>query len=240
MPIARRALVDDEEVLIDLRLHWVFLIGPMVVTAVALGVSIAVVVEFQNAPVAVAWVLAVIVAVPLLWTVGRIVRWLGISLVVTTTRIVYRQGVLGRNVTQVRLQRVTEVHCSQRLLERLIGSGRLVVGLAGDDSVIVDDVRRPRTLQRVITRQLDQLSAPVPPEGVEVPGSTPIPSSDALFDTPPHGSLAVQIAATSPPRDAEAATSVPEQLIQLDDLRRRGILSEGEFEAKKAELLDRM
>jgi hypothetical protein len=34
--------------------------------------------------------------------------------------------------------------------------------------------------------------------------------------------------------------SIPEQLIQLDDLRRRGIVSEDEFESKKAELLDRL
>jgi hypothetical protein len=37
-----------------------------------------------------------------------------------------------------------------------------------------------------------------------------------------------------------AGASIPDQLIQLDDLRRRGIISEGEFAAKKAELLSRL
>jgi uncharacterized membrane protein YdbT with pleckstrin-like domain len=34
--------------------------------------------------------------------------------------------------------------------------------------------------------------------------------------------------------------SIPEQIEQLDELRRRGLLSEEEFDAKKAELLDRL
>jgi uncharacterized membrane protein YdbT with pleckstrin-like domain len=34
--------------------------------------------------------------------------------------------------------------------------------------------------------------------------------------------------------------SVPEQIDKLDELRRRGVLSQAEFDAKKAQLLDRM
>jgi hypothetical protein len=34
--------------------------------------------------------------------------------------------------------------------------------------------------------------------------------------------------------------SVADRLVQLDELRRRGILTEAEFASKKAELLDRL
>jgi uncharacterized membrane protein YdbT with pleckstrin-like domain len=37
-----------------------------------------------------------------------------------------------------------------------------------------------------------------------------------------------------------ADTSIPDQLEKLDELRRRGVISEDEFAAKKAQLLDRM
>jgi uncharacterized membrane protein YdbT with pleckstrin-like domain len=37
-----------------------------------------------------------------------------------------------------------------------------------------------------------------------------------------------------------AGASIPEQIDQLDDLRQRGVISEAEFEAKKADLLRRM
>ncbi|MDQ1511414.1 MAG: Short C-terminal domain, partial [Actinomycetota bacterium] len=42
------------------------------------------------------------------------------------------------------------------------------------------------------------------------------------------------------PGPAARAPSVPEQLQQLADLRDRGVLTAAEFEAKKAQLLERM
>ncbi|HVX20045.1 MAG TPA: PH domain-containing protein [Acidimicrobiales bacterium] len=284
MPISTRLLDDDEELLVDLRPHWVFMLGPAVLTAVAVAVAITVAVRFPNAPVAVAWVLAAMVAVPAVWLAARVVRWYGISLVVTTNRLVYRRGILGRDLVQVRLQRITEVHYTQTLPDRIIGSGRLVVELAGESPMAVDDVRRPRSLQRVISRQLDELAYDRPPAGMAPPagmvppgGMVPpaagvippatdvparpvvVPEPFTLADTPPHGTPVVPpgVATTlpsapavpslygpspTPPPAAQppAAPSVPDQLIQLDDLRRRGIISDAEFEAKKTELLSRL
>jgi membrane protein YdbS with pleckstrin-like domain len=254
VPISRRVLDDDEEVLVDVRLHWVFLLGPALLTAVAVAAAIAVGVEFPNAPVAVAGVLAVMIAVPVLWLAGRVFRWLGISLVVTTTRLIYRQGVLGRDLVQLRLQRVAEIHCTQTAVDRLIGSGRLVVELTGEGPMVLDDVRRPRVLQRVIARQLDELDhggtrAEVSRSGAAPPYPLGVPRPPAAEDTPPHGLPATPAAGVprSPTvvpapvaQPAGTGASIPEQLIQLDDLRQRGIISEGEFAAKKAELLSRL
>jgi hypothetical protein len=39
---------------------------------------------------------------------------------------------------------------------------------------------------------------------------------------------------------AAAAPSIPQQIEQLDELRRKGAISDAEFEAKKRDLLDRM
>lgn len=281
VPISRRMLADDEEVLIDLRPHWVFLAGPVVLTAVAVAVAVAVVVEFPSAPVGVAGVLAAMIAVPVIWLAGRLIRWLSISLVVTTTRIILRQGVFSRDLVQVRLHRVADVHCRQTLIGRVIGSGRLVIEVVGDQPLAVDDVRRPRRLQRVINRQLEEVAhggryGPAHEATGVVESAGPArPDASLLDDTPPHGVAVTSPlpAATwpggpvSPPTYApgpgppvhaggwssEVDTSVdyvtqpsggppsiPEQLIQLDDLRRRGIVSADEFESKKAELLDRL
>ena len=281
VPISRRMLADDEEVLIDLRPHWVFLAGPVVLTAVAVAVAVAVVVEFPSAPVGVAGVLAAMIAVPVVWLAGRLIRWLSISLVVTTTRIILRQGVFSRDLVQVRLHRVADVHCRQTLMDRVIGSGLLVIEVVGDQPLAVDDVRRPRRLQRVINRQLEEVAhggwyGPGQEGTVVAESAGPArPHVSLLEATPPHG---VAVTSPLPPTtwpggavppsanvpgpvpavhaggwSSEADTSVsyltqpvggppsiPEQLIQLDDLRRRGIVSADEFESKKAELLDRL
>lgn len=39
---------------------------------------------------------------------------------------------------------------------------------------------------------------------------------------------------------APSGASIPDQIAQLDELRRQGVLSDAEFQAKKAQLLDRM
>jgi len=256
----------------------------------------------------------VLVAVPALWLAGRLARWLGTSLVVTSSRLVLRRGVLGRDVVQLRLQRVTEVHCVQSLVQRLLGTGRLIVEVAGDDGLVaVDDVRHPRALQHVLNAQLDEMGrggyGPGPAEGRAIAASaappaaawTPPPAGDSGWarspvsrpllhggdPTPPHGTLVARsgpagprpgwapgfgppasafecpvpspasafdppapaappsAAATGGPGAGSAGTaggapSIAEQLIQLDDLRRRGILTDDEFDAKKAELLSRL
>jgi membrane protein YdbS with pleckstrin-like domain len=193
VPISRRLLDDDEEVLVDVRPHWEFLAGPAVLTGVAVGVAVTVVVEFPGAPIGVAGVLAAMIALPTVWLAGRTVRWLSIGLAVTSTRIILRQGVFSRDVLQVRLQRVVEVHCHQTLIDRLIGSGRLVLELVDDRPFAVNDVRRPRRLQRVIDRQRDEAAHGGrygPSVAVGVPTDPAGPFSTRaldLADTPPHG-----------------------------------------------------
>jgi membrane protein YdbS with pleckstrin-like domain len=240
VPIPRDLLGDDEEVVVDLRPHWIFLLGPGALSVIAVVAALIVVAQFHHAPVGVPIALAVMVAVPVLWLLGRIARWRGISLIITNRRLMLRRGVFGQELIQLRLQRITDVHCSQTLFERLIGTGRLVVDVPGEEGqIVVEDVRAPRTVQRVISAQLDQLGppgdSPVRPQPGEPAGGRALDDS-----TPPHGTRTIpaRASAASPPNGGSA--SIPDQLIQLDDLRRRGIISEEEFAAKKTELFGRL
>jgi membrane protein YdbS with pleckstrin-like domain len=238
MPIPRRLLDPDEEVLVDLHPHWAFLFWPAVVTVVAAAAVAALAARFHHPAAAVTVIFLLVVAVPAAWLVARAARWFGWSLVVTDRRLVLRQGVLSRDVVQLRLIRIAEVHCRQDLLQRLLMTGRLIIEVTGEERpLLVNDVRRPRELQRVVARQLDRLAAeggewrdldrvapPTPPRPAAVPWSEQ--------PTPPRGSPVVG-------RGGEAR-SVSDQLIELDQLRRRGIVTAEEFAVKKAELLDRM
>ena len=214
MPISTDLLDDDEEVLVDLRPHWVFFIGPLFLTAVSIAVAAVVVHEFPKAPVAVAWLLAVVIGVPALWLIGRLARWFGTSLVVTDRRIVFRSGVLGRRIVNLRLQRVVDTRCSQGPLERLIGAGRIVLEVEGEEGgVALDDVRRPRALQRVINRQLSQMDAGWQlyrsPNTAERDLDDPR-SSERPERTPPSGVPVSRAVTTS-------GGSIPDQLVALDD-----------------------
>lgn len=274
--------------LVDVRPHWVYLSGPAALTMLALAGAIAIGFEFPQAPVDVVWVLVAMVAIPALWLVVRTIKWLGVSIVVTTHRLVYRRGIIRRDVVQLRLQRIAEVHLNQSVLDRLIGAGRLVVEVQGDPQpLLVDDLRRPRSIQRVLNRQLDQLdlgsavrSTGSPPPEREPVAPLAAPRSSSLEITPPHGTVVgarrpvelrnpaeetltsptshrpcstgvepvesgptAEVLAdlgTSAPPPPPLASSIPDQLIQLDELRRRGIITQAEFAAKKTELLGRL
>jgi hypothetical protein len=70
-----------------------------------------------------------------------------------------------------------------------------------------------------------------PPFGVGAsPGSAADQETDPGRPSPPADA----------PAKAAAAFEIRDRLIELDDLRRRGILSEEEFAAKKSELLNRI
>jgi hypothetical protein len=45
---------------------------------------------------------------------------------------------------------------------------------------------------------------------------------------------------SSPPPGGSGTWTIPGQIEQLDGLRRRGLITDAEFQAKKAELLDRL
>jgi hypothetical protein len=245
MPFPRRLLTEDEDVVVELRPHWAFLGKPLAVTVAVVTLSIAILVVFSNAPTFVLYALLVAVAGSAMWLAGRLVRWFATSLVVTTTRIVQRSGVFSRNGLELRLERVNQLSYHQSIPGRILRTGELHVEMGGDTGVVVfDHVPRPAAVQSVITEQIDALrhrsavplttgprqgpwdTAPVrPPRSGREPATTD--------DTPPSG--IARLSRATPGDD-----SVADRLVQLDELRRRGIVSDAEFASKKAELLDRL
>jgi membrane protein YdbS with pleckstrin-like domain len=255
VPISRDLLDDDEDLLIDVHPHWLLLLVPGLATAAAAALALFLVARFPHAPDPVGWFLVLLVAIPAAWLAARLAQWWSTSLVVTTSRLVLRRGLFGRDVLQLRLQRIDEVHCVQTLPERLFGAGRLLIEVTGEDSMVtVDDVRRAPALQRVLTNRLDQLAHPAdraewvtpsvpvgashpPPTRRLVRPETGLGDVPGAHPTPPAGTPPAGLGAPTP---LQGPADVHRQLIALDDLRRRGIVTEAEFAAKKAELLGRL
>ena len=68
-----------------------------------------------------------------------------------------RQGVLGRDTVQLRLQRITEVNIRQRLIERVLGTGPLIIDVQGeDDSLTLEYMRKPAVVQDTRPQLPDQ------------------------------------------------------------------------------------
>jgi membrane protein YdbS with pleckstrin-like domain len=264
MALPRKFLTEDEELLAELRPHWIFLFGPLF-TSIGVWVAIiAIVIVWRNPPGWTNYPFIILALIPGLWLLGRFIRWRSYTIAITSTRVLVRQGITGRDTVQLRLQRVTEVNVDQKLIERMLGVGRVVIDVQGeDDAMTLEFVRKPVVVQRVINSLINEIVGNGHREAIpedmlpfderrqsrhEAQYVGADHDTDA-HDTPPFGVGAApeQPAATTPPAGSTTAAAPPgapfelrDRLIELDDLRRRGILSEEEFAAKKSELLNRI
>ena len=165
MPPPLRPLYAGEEVLVDIRPHWVNLAGPLVATVVVVAVAVTLDVDVHHTAVAWHWVEGIVAAVPLAWLFARFLRWRASSLVVTSFRVVERSGVVSRGQVEIRLSAIELVEVEQSFLRRLLGTGSLRFTLRGAGEVrVIGDVRKPAILQRIINRRRPPL-----------PGFQPVP-----------------------------------------------------------------
>ncbi len=266
MALPRKFLNEDEELLAELRPHWIFLFGPLFTSIGVWAGLIVLVILWQNPPGWTNYPIIILALIPSLWLLGRFVRWRSYVVALTSTRILVRQGIFGRDTVQLRLQRITEVNIRQELIERVLGTGSLIIDVQGeDDSLTLEYMRKPAVVQRVINSQINEIvgggrreaippgmqprdrhGAPYADRG-DADASTEDTHYDDAHDTPPFGVGGAPTTTPTPtPMPAPAPTpgtppfEIRDRLIELDDLRRRGILSEEEFAAKKSELLNRI
>jgi RNA polymerase sigma-70 factor (sigma-E family) len=154
-----RLLSEDEELIYDLRPHWLTLVVPVLLTvAVVVAVGAAWVVMpagdlQQPARMAVGVIgLAVLLAT----VVGRVLRWATTHFVLTTERLIFRSGVVAKFGREIPLERINDVTFSQSLFERMIGAGDLLLESAGEHGQSrFSNIRDPEAVQLEIYRQME-------------------------------------------------------------------------------------
>jgi uncharacterized membrane protein YdbT with pleckstrin-like domain len=220
VPYPRRLLNDGEEVSLDLRPHWWYFANHIFTGVPLLLIFFVIVAEVAgDAQRVELQIWGVITLIWAAWLVLQYLKWNYTHFVVTTDRVIYRTGVLSKQGVEIPLERISNINFHQRIFERAIGAGDLEIESAGRDGQSrFDDVRHPEVVQQEIYRQMEQSAR-----------------KRAQWSQ-------AQPAASAPPTTNTTAPelSIPEQLEQLAGLRDRGVISAAEFEAKKAQLLERM
>jgi uncharacterized membrane protein YdbT with pleckstrin-like domain len=155
LAVHRLELLPGEKVLVDIRPHWTFLSGPLIVSLLAIAIGVALDVGIPQTSIALHWVEGLVVAVPCAWLALRVVRWRTTSLVVTSERIIEQWGVMSRRRSETALASIASVTVDQTVLRRVVGTGRLELEIRSDDGMRrIEDVRKPVILRRVISRRL--------------------------------------------------------------------------------------
>lgn len=210
MPFPAENLNADEQIVLDIRPHWWFFVRPLVLLAVP--VILGIVSIYFGAPGPAMLAVALLIAVALIWFLTRYLVWTSTNFVITTDRLINRSGVINRQGIEIPLERVNTVFFSQRLFERMIGCGDLVIESAGEQgSQTVSDIRKPLNVQNEIYRQMES-------------------NENRKFDRVGRSLSA----------DGGGGVSIPHQIEKLAELHRQGVLTDAEFSQKKKQLLDRM
>ena len=152
MAYPQKLLNRGEHINLDLHPHWVVFVKPGSVVIVLLVVAIwAQQISDGWLKTGVSRVLLVAILFGLINLVTVILRWSRTYFVVTSQRVIFREGVLARRGVEIPLERVNNVNFAQSILERMLGAGDLLIESASEDGQqLFGDIRNPEQVQNMI------------------------------------------------------------------------------------------
>ncbi len=179
-------LSENEHVVVHSHPHFKMLIFPVLALIVTLGVGIwlGILAKDATAP----WDLISLIAVGavglglVVWLfLAPFVRWRTTHFIVTTDRLIAREGVIKRTGIDIPLSRINSVQFEHGLLDRVFGCGTLVIESASDEPLKFDDIPKVERVHTVIYREVNdnpyddyapgsdagapQQTEPLPPQG---------------------------------------------------------------------------
>jgi uncharacterized membrane protein YdbT with pleckstrin-like domain len=155
-----KVLADDEEVVRHLHPHWLTVFWPIVRLLAIVGLA-----SFGTAAIPVGrnqgMARLVVVGVALLLILYLVVRpllvWRCTHYVITTHRVLFREGVLARRGRGIGLSRITDVSYRQTLWERIVSSGTVVIESAGEGgATVLQRIPDSDGVQRLLNHMIEE------------------------------------------------------------------------------------
>ena len=157
MPFPRRLLTEGEEIVLNLRPHWIALLKPVfwtVVIGVITGLLYVKIGGESSTKQVLQWIvigIAFVLWLPL--AAIPAIRWRFTFFVLTNERVITRTGVIAKRSKEIPLETINDVTFGQRVLERVIGAGDLIIESAGESGQNrFTDIRTPEQVQLEIYR----------------------------------------------------------------------------------------
>ncbi|HWE90567.1 MAG TPA: PH domain-containing protein [Pseudonocardiaceae bacterium] len=159
MPYPDDLLTEGEQVVINKHPHWKMLIIPVLVFLIVVGA-----VAFVAALVAreqwhlIAWLALLVVGLLLIiWrTVTPWMRWRTTHFIVTTRRVMTREGVLNRVGEDIPLSRINSVRFEHGLIDRMWGSGTLIIESASDEPLEFHNIPRIERVHSLLYEEVNE------------------------------------------------------------------------------------
>lgn len=219
MPFPRRLLIENEELVLELRPHWIAIVVPAIVTILVVAgwiLALTYAPDDGTGRSIVVWGASAIgVFLLIAFPVRKFIAWVTSYFVVTSDRVIHREGWIAKRSMEIPLEAINDVRFHQGVFERLIGAGDLIISSASEfGRQVFGDIRNPEEVQKTISHQGEL-------------------NKERMYRGGGRGSAAPAQAIMPP-----ASASTTGELERLAELRNKGVLTEDEFQSQKKRILD--
>jgi hypothetical protein len=180
------------------------------------------------------WVVLILFVFGIAWFLWGILAYRNAEYVITSRRIIQVQGVINKTATDSSLEKINDAMLSESIFGRMFGFGDLDVLTASESGIerlrMLKDAKDFKKAMLEAKHELElELGRPtMPPFQAPVPAPAPAPAPAPVAPAAP--------AAPAP----MSADDVQASLVRLGEMRDKGLITPAEYDAKKAELLDRL
>jgi membrane protein YdbS with pleckstrin-like domain len=151
-------LSESEHVVIHHHPHWKMLLLPVFFFLLVVGAaSFLAALAADTSWALIAWIALGAVGLALVtWlTLAPLVRWRTTHFIVTSDRVMAREGVLKRTGLDIPLSRINSVRFEHSLLDRVLGCGTLIIESASDEPLEFDDIPNVERVHSLLYREIN-------------------------------------------------------------------------------------
>ena len=166
---------------------------------------------------AITWVSTLAFVVWLANTIYALVQWRTTRFAVTDQRVAYQSGIIRRSGVSIPLNRINNVNFEQSLIARVLNNGVVTIESAGEtgDSVF-ENIPNPEKVRTVIFGQME---------------------ADEQADSD-RDAAAIRDALQGQSLGGSSGPTAQSRLDELEELHRRGSVSDEEFDIKRRQIVE--
>lgn len=215
-------LGDREKIILGTRHHWFVLASSIILEAVLVFfifvATIAGTIYLYGQNVSVWWIATlfgfILLLIPITTGTRDILNWSNHQFIITNLRVMQISGIFNKSVIDSSLDKVNDIKMDQSAIGRMFGYGDIEILTASEIGVnLFKHIDNPVKFKNALINAKASLEHAVD----EVPEFKP-----------------------EEPKPEDLKKDIPEMISKLANLRSQGVITETEFQAKKAELLSKI
>ena len=214
-------LARNERIAFATHQHWIVLLRAFIANLLLCILIVAVVVALfvlppspNRLPLLLRLLPLILLLVPFIRMGLKAIKWWNESYIITNRRVIQTEGIINKHVIDSSLEKVNDVVLNQSVLGRMLGYGDVEI----------------LTASEIGANRFERISGPVRFK------TEMLNQKEGMGSLDDFGRRADRGLDAPPP----SAGDIPALIAELDELRRKGLISEQEFAEKRQKLMGRL